>query len=471
MPVDPKNRLNDLDSRQWLQFQKSWFPVSENTVEEFIRFFTKQKNADGHPGVVGFLAEQAGQLCGAAHASGRRSSIIEEATAVVPADYVLIDWQADKDSLASYNNKGSARIAKLHAAARALRRGGYLSVFMRNATLNGTLLPLAWHFAMQISSLLTLKDEKIACETIAASEEAIGWQTDQQLFYCLNFRKDNEISSTTPEFRPLEIFHQHRDSQEKRMPRRSAWNVVKPPPREKGVLLHPAKFPEPLIAQFIEDFSKPGDIVLDPMAGTGSALVAARTTGRRSAGIEINPSFVKIIRRRLQQDDMFSNGMAADTLICGDATKEETYAQLPPVIDYIVTSPPYWDMLRMKGAETQQKRRDAGLLVFYSDHSRDLGNLADYEEFLALLLRAYRLVIARLKPGGFMTVIVKNVKKRGKIYPLAWHLALALAPELELRHEQIWCQDDQKLAPFGYRYAWVSNTFHHYCLHFRKPFA
>jgi hypothetical protein len=123
----------------------------------------------------------------------------------------------------------------------------------------------------------------------------------------------------------------------------------------------------------------------------------------------------------------------------------------------------------MKGAETQKKRRDAGLLVFYSEHENDLGNVPDYEAFIAMLLRAYRLVIERLKPGGFMTVIVKNVKKRGKIFPLAWDIAFALSPFMELRHEQLWCQDDQKLSPFGYRYAWVSNTFHHYCLHFRKP--
>jgi len=468
MPVDPKNRLNDLDSRQWLQFQKSWFQVSENTIQEFFRFFTKEKREDGHISRIGILPEHISRLSEILSACGRQPLIIDETVAEGAADYVFVDWRDEKDTIESYNDKSSVRLEKIHAAARALRLNGYLTILMRNARDNATLLPFAWHFSQQVAAIVSAKDEKIACEPAAQLVEVSGWQTEQNFFYCLTFRKEQDVPKTAPSFRPLEIHHLADPAQEKTTHSRSSWNVVKPPPREKGVLLHPAKFPEPMIAQFIEAFSAPGEVVLDPMAGTGSALLAARRTGRRCAGIELNPKFVEIIRQRLQQDDMF-NTVGVGALICGDATKEESYQALPPVIDYVVTSPPYWDMLRMKGAETQKKRRDAGLLVFYSDHAEDLGNLSDYDEFLKMLIRTYRLVIDRLKPGGFMTVIVKNVKKRGKVYPLAWDIAFALAPFMELRHEQIWCQDDQKIAPFGYRYAWVSNTFHHYCLHFRKP--
>ena len=54
-----------------------------------------------------------------------------------------------------------------------------------------------------------------------------------------------------------------------------SWFLHNPPPRKKGVLVHPAKFPETLAQEFIEFFTKRGENVLDPMAGTGSALVAA----------------------------------------------------------------------------------------------------------------------------------------------------------------------------------------------------
>jgi DNA modification methylase len=251
-----------------------------------------------------------------------------------------------------------------------------------------------------------------------------------------------------------------------------AWFVVKPPPREKNVLLHPAKFPEPLIRQFIEHYTRPGERVFDPMAGTGSALVAALSCHREAYGIELNPGFCRIIHQRLEKLSPSLPGLFAMPnwkVCCGNAGAAETYSELPEPFHYIITSPPYWDMLRMKGAETQQKRKQAGLLQFYSDDARDLGNISTYEDFLESLVEIYRRIGARLAPGRHLTIIVKNVKKRGRIFPLAWDLAFHLRQDFILGREQFWCQDDQRLAPFGYRYAWVSNTFHHYCLHFRKP--
>jgi hypothetical protein len=72
-----------------------------------------------------------------------------------------------------------------------------------------------------------------------------------------------------------------------------------------------------------------------------------------------------------------------------------------------------------------------------------------------------------LRPGAYLTIIVKNIKKGGKIYPLAWDLASRLAQIYSMKDEKIWCQDNQRLAPYGLGNAWVSNTFHHYCLQFR----
>ncbi len=68
-----------------------------------------------------------------------------------------------------------------------------------------------------------------------------------------------------------------------------SWFIHNPPPRKKGVLVHPAKFPETMAQEFIEFFTKQGETVLDPMAGTGSTLVAALRAGRNSVGIELNP--------------------------------------------------------------------------------------------------------------------------------------------------------------------------------------
>ena len=249
-----------------------------------------------------------------------------------------------------------------------------------------------------------------------------------------------------------------------------SWFIHNPPPRKKDVLVHPAKFPETLAQEFIEFFTREGEIVLDPMAGTGSALVAALRCGRNSYGIELNSKYAEIACQILAEERA-SLGASAVSLkseiINGDASKATSYRL--PTIDYILTSPPYWDMLHAKGAETQKKRRSAkDLDVFYSNDPNDLGNLHDYEIFLEKLVEIYKGLKFLLRDKAYLTIIVKNVKKGGKIYPLAWDLGHELGKTYALKDEKIWVQDNQRLAPYGLGSAWVSNTFHHYCLQFRN---
>jgi DNA modification methylase len=251
-----------------------------------------------------------------------------------------------------------------------------------------------------------------------------------------------------------------------------SWFIHNPPPRKKGVLRHPAKFPETMAQEFIEFFTKRGENVLDPMAGTGSTLVAALRCGRNSYGIELNPGYAKIAREVVDQEKAsLADSQAANNLMAvviqGDAKNARAYDI--PGINYVLTSPPYWDMLHAKGAENQKKRRETNELdVIYSDDPNDVGNLHDYEQFLGQLIIIYSGLKPLLHEKAYLTIIVKNIKKGGKIYPLAWDLARELGKVYTLKDEKIWMQDNQPLAPFGLGNAWVSNTFHHYCLQFRN---
>ncbi len=249
-----------------------------------------------------------------------------------------------------------------------------------------------------------------------------------------------------------------------------SWFVHNPPPRKKGVLVHPAKFPETMAQEFIEFFTKKGETVLDPMAGTGSTLVAALRAGRHSYGIELNPKYAKIAQQIIEEERAALGKQVVNLkseIVNGDARLAATYQF--PMIDFVLTSPPYWNMLRAKGAETQKKRRASmDMDVHYSNDPNDLGNIRDYEEFLEKLVDIYTGLQSLLRPKAYLTIIVKNVKKGGKIYPLAWDIARELGKTYTLKDEKIWVQDNQHLAPFGLGSAWVSNTFHHYCLQFRN---
>ncbi len=56
-----------------------------------------------------------------------------------------------------------------------------------------------------------------------------------------------------------------------------------------GYHRYPAKFIPNLVQRLISDYTKPGDIVVDPFGGCGTTLVEAKINGRESFGFDINP--------------------------------------------------------------------------------------------------------------------------------------------------------------------------------------
>ena len=68
---------------------------------------------------------------------------------------------------------------------------------------------------------------------------------------------------------------------------------------ECGYQGHPATFPVALPEWFIQLFTDPLDTVLDPFAGSGTTLVAAKGLGRNSIGIEILPEYCELAKERL----------------------------------------------------------------------------------------------------------------------------------------------------------------------------
>ena len=62
---------------------------------------------------------------------------------------------------------------------------------------------------------------------------------------------------------------------------------------------HPCEKPQPLLARMIETSTRPGDLILDPFAGSGATLIAARDTGRRAIGIEMSEAYCEQIAKAL----------------------------------------------------------------------------------------------------------------------------------------------------------------------------
>lgn len=68
--------------------------------------------------------------------------------------------------------------------------------------------------------------------------------------------------------------------------------------RELGATkLHDTQKPIPLLERLIEIFTDPGDVVIDPCAGSGSTLRAAANLGRKAYGFEVNKKFVELSKK------------------------------------------------------------------------------------------------------------------------------------------------------------------------------
>ena len=67
----------------------------------------------------------------------------------------------------------------------------------------------------------------------------------------------------------------------------------------EGQYNHPTQKPEIILRRFVEDSTRPGDLILDPFCGSGTTGVACIQTGRNFIGIELDPGYADIARARI----------------------------------------------------------------------------------------------------------------------------------------------------------------------------
>ncbi len=115
------------------------------------------------------------------------------------------------------------------------------------------------------------------------------------------------------------------------------WAIKKPQKND----LHPTMKPVELVERAIRNSSRPGNMVLDPFGGSGTALIAAEKSGRTARLIELDPKYVDVIVRRWQdwtgkQAAREVDGLAFDTLsLTGKARVKIAAANVGDVADVV----------------------------------------------------------------------------------------------------------------------------------------
>jgi tRNA G10 N-methylase Trm11 len=187
------------------------------------------------------------------------------------------------------------------------------------------------------------------------------------------------------------------------------------------------RYPESLVEHFLQEYTRPGDTVLDPFAGYGTTLVVAERLGRIAFGVEINAQKAAYIQSRLAHPE---------NLIHGDS---RLLASLDlPLMDFSMTSPPYMNKDDIEDPFTGYQEKGSG-----------------YPAYLHTIRSIYGQLRKRMKPGGTVVLEVANLRLTGRVTTLAWDVAEEVSKVLNFEGEVVACWDRH-----GYGYD------HSYCLVF-----
>jgi len=185
------------------------------------------------------------------------------------------------------------------------------------------------------------------------------------------------------------------------------------------------RYPDELVEHFVREYTKPGDVVLDPFAGFGTTLKVAERLNRVAYGVELEPMRAAWVREGLRQPE---------NLMQGDA-RSLSGLNIPRV-DLAMTSPPY-----MNRGDIEDP-----LSAYLVDGQ-------GYEAYLQGLTEVFRQVRELLKPDGRLVIEIANLKSREGVTTLAWDIGRLVAESMRFEGEVVVCWDH-----YGYGYD------HSYCL-------
>jgi len=224
---------------------------------------------------------------------------------------------------------------------------------------------------------------------------------------------------------------------------------------------HPAPFSFTDVSRLIKFFTKKGGVVLDPFSGIGSTLKACAMEGRKGIGFELSPKYVELTKERLNSEVLDAS---EQTALVGDS-RELVSTLETNSLDFVVTSPPYWNILHKADHKVKQERIANDLDVNYGDDVADLGNIDDYAEFLKELATILGACARPLKPKKYMAVVVSDFRDKSKYVMFHADLANVLSPYgLEMRGLKVLYQRHKRIFPYGYPYAYVPNIHNQYIL-------
>ncbi|MDK2853753.1 MAG: hypothetical protein PWP49_1823 [Thermococcaceae archaeon] len=205
----------------------------------------------------------------------------------------------------------------------------------------------------------------------------------------------------------------------------------------------PPQIPRALMTMY----TKPGDIVLDQMVGSGTTCIEARIMGRNCIGVDVNYNAVILTLHRLYYLEKYAKNSAARSLEKYIGAKNETIENILNTwskvyhgdarkldklednsIDLIATHPPYFNIIKYGSGEEGNLSRAR--------------SLEDYlEGMLQIAQESYRV----LKPGKYCAILIGDTRIHKHYVPISHYvLQMFLEAGFILKEEVVKIQHKMK---------------------------
>ncbi len=236
---------------------------------------------------------------------------------------------------------------------------------------------------------------------------------------------------------------------------------------DKIGLKHPAPFSYIDINKICLKNNINNKTVLDPFLGVGSTIIGAYESNK-VLGIELNPDYVDLTYERFELLKIKEQALKNSIIICGDSLEEVKKIDTP--IDVIITSPPYFNILKNKtsGVRTDSSQSRQGL-EYYSDDSKDIGNCDNYQAYLQAIKNLFADINKIMTDNGEIYLIISDFtinKKETDIHSDC--VKLMNDAGYSYCGTSYILQNQKSIYPFGYPYKIVLNHIYQYIIKFKK---